>query len=73
MANSHDLERYGTALLLEAYREAFRAGEDVTLVIHDYGSSSGDPALGRLVAAGPPRPRVELRTEFLRAIGARMP
>jgi GT2 family glycosyltransferase/glycosyltransferase involved in cell wall biosynthesis len=65
VTNSHDLERYGTALLLDVYREAFRAQEDVALVIHDYGSSSGDPALERLVAAGPPRPRVELHTEFL--------
>lgn len=65
VTNSHDLERYGTALLLEVYREAFRADEEVTLVVHDYGASSGSPGLERLVAAGPSRPRVELRREFL--------
>jgi GT2 family glycosyltransferase len=65
VTNSHDLERYGTALLIEAFREAFAAGEDVALVIHDYGSASGDRTLRDLVAALPPRPRVDLRTEFL--------
>ena len=65
VTNSHDLERYGTTLLLEVFRETFSPEEDVTLVIHDYGATSGDQTLKRLVAEGPERPRVELRTEFL--------
>ena len=65
VTNSHDLERYGTALLVEVFREAFRPDEDVTLVVHDYGASSGDPTLRRLVETLRGRPRVELRTEFL--------
>jgi GT2 family glycosyltransferase/glycosyltransferase involved in cell wall biosynthesis len=65
VTNSHDLERYGTALLLEVFRNTFSPEEDVTLVIHDYGAASGDKTLKQLVAAGPERPRIELRTELL--------
>jgi GT2 family glycosyltransferase len=52
-------------LLLEVFRETFSAEDDVTLVIHDYGAGSGDDTLRALAEAGPDRPRVELRTEFL--------
>jgi GT2 family glycosyltransferase len=65
VTNSHDVERYGTALLLEVFRETFPAEENVALLIHDYGAASGDVTLRRLVEAGPDRPRVELRSEFL--------
>ncbi len=65
VTNSHDLARYGTALLLEVFRQTFPAEENVSLVIHDYGAASGDTTLRQLVAGGPDRPQVELRREFL--------
>ncbi|MEO8481497.1 MAG: glycosyltransferase [Acidobacteriota bacterium] len=45
VTNSHDLERYGTRLLLDAYWSAFSKHDDVTLVVKDYGTSSGDTTL----------------------------
>src|SRR5206468_11478705 len=64
VTNSHDLERYGTTLLLEAYAQAFRADEDVTLVIKDYGASSGDATIRDLLARQAPGARIEYVTEF---------
>src|SRR5262249_34999599 len=37
VTNSHDLERYGTRLLLDAYWNAFEPQDDVVLVVKDYG------------------------------------
>ena len=38
--NSCDPYRYGTDLLLDAYRKAFTSGDDVCLVIKDYGPTT---------------------------------
>jgi GT2 family glycosyltransferase/glycosyltransferase involved in cell wall biosynthesis len=64
VTNSRDLPRYGTVLLLEAYWEAFRATDDVTLVVKDYGGTSGDPTLRNLVRQAAGRARVELVDRF---------
>jgi GT2 family glycosyltransferase/glycosyltransferase involved in cell wall biosynthesis len=65
VTNSHDLARYGTLVLLEAYREAFGPRDDVVLVIRDYGGVAEDATLrDRVRAAGPERARVEYRPEF---------
>ena len=40
VVNSHDPYRYGTDLLLDAYRKAFDRDDDVCLVIKDYGSTT---------------------------------
>jgi glycosyltransferase involved in cell wall biosynthesis len=40
VVNSHDPYRYGTDILLDAYREAFRENDDVCLVIKDYGANA---------------------------------
>jgi GT2 family glycosyltransferase/glycosyltransferase involved in cell wall biosynthesis len=45
VTNSHDLSRYGTQLLLDAYWEAFGTTDDVILVVKDYGAGSGDTTL----------------------------
>ena len=45
VTNSHDLERYGTIAALEAYDRAFSNGDDVALVIKDYGAASGETTL----------------------------
>ncbi|HXH07157.1 MAG TPA: glycosyltransferase [Vicinamibacterales bacterium] len=64
VTNSHDLPRYGTLKLIEAYREAFRASEDVLLVIKDYGASSGDDTLRRALQ-GRAGPRIQYVEEFM--------
>src|SRR5262249_36523434 len=38
--NSSDWRRYGTDLLLEAFARAFRPGDDVCLVLREYGDSA---------------------------------
>lgn len=40
VVNSHDPYRYGTDILLKAYRKAFREKDDVCLVIKDYGANA---------------------------------
>ena len=40
VVNSADLYRYGFDLLMAAYRKAFRADDDVCLVVKDYGVTS---------------------------------
>ena len=52
VTNSHDLERYNTAAIIEAFQQTFTRHDDVTLVIKDYGASSGDETLRRMLAAG---------------------
>ena len=64
VTNSHDLERYGTTRLIDAYREAFTASDPVVLVVKDYGAISGDATLRNLLARGSGRARVELVTQF---------
>jgi GT2 family glycosyltransferase/glycosyltransferase involved in cell wall biosynthesis len=64
VTNSHDLERYGTRLLLDAYWSTFSRRDDVVLVVKDYGAVSGDTTIRDLIAAHPVRARVEYVTEF---------
>ena len=45
VTNSHDLGRYGTSLILDAYDRAFGPRDDVALVVKDYGASSRDTTL----------------------------
>jgi GT2 family glycosyltransferase/glycosyltransferase involved in cell wall biosynthesis len=52
VTNSHDLGRYGTLPLLEAYRQAFGAGDAVTLVVKDYGATSGDTTIREWLKRG---------------------
>ncbi len=54
VTNSHDLERYNTLAVIEAYRRVFTAADDVTLVVKDYGASSGSPVLRRVLDRAPP-------------------
>jgi glycosyltransferase involved in cell wall biosynthesis len=64
VTNSHDLERYGTKLALEAYWRAFSSRDDVVLVMKDYGASSGDTSLRRMLGERSDRAKVEYLTEF---------
>src|SRR5262249_33638757 len=62
--NSHDLARYGTRLLLDAYWEAFEPGDDVVLVVKDYGVAAGDSTLRELLRRADGRAKVEYVDAF---------
>jgi GT2 family glycosyltransferase/glycosyltransferase involved in cell wall biosynthesis len=64
VTNSHDPERYGTRLLLEAYWQAFGPGDPVALVVKDYGTGAADTSIRDLIRAGAGRARVEYLTDF---------
>jgi glycosyltransferase involved in cell wall biosynthesis len=64
VTNSHDLNRYGTRLLLEAYWDAFQPDDDVMLVVKDYGSAAGDTTLRDLIRQARGRAHVEYLGDF---------
>jgi GT2 family glycosyltransferase len=51
-------------VLLDAYWSTFTRTDDVTLVVKDYGASSGDTTLRDLIRAGADSARVEYIAEF---------
>lgn len=65
VTNSHDLERYGTDILIPALARAFPHDAPVEIHIKDYGSGSGSRRLRDLVAAHPGLPRVTWHETFL--------
>jgi len=64
VTNSHDLNRYGTAAVIDAFGQAFRPGDDVTLTLKDYGASSGDSTIRDALGRRPPGARIEYLSEF---------
>lgn len=64
VTNSHDLERYGTLLLLDAYWQTFSARDDVTLVVKDYGMGAPDSRLRDRVQDAAGKARVEYLPQF---------
>ena len=64
VTNSHDLARYGTIAALEAYDRAFTAGEDVALVVKDYGATSRDTTLRDRLVGGPAARRSSTSPSF---------
>lgn len=65
VTNSHDLNRYGTDILIPALAKAFSPSDSVEIHIKDYGSSSGSRELRDLVAAQPSFPKVVWHESFL--------
>ena len=65
VTNSHDLNRYGTDVLIPALAKAFSPSDPVEIHIKDYGSSSGSRELRDLVAAQPSFPKVVWHESFL--------
>jgi len=66
VTNSHDLQRYGTDILVPAISKAFRPQDPVEIHIKDYGASSRSRELRNLIAAQPSLPRVVWHETFLR-------
>ncbi len=64
VTNSHDLERYNTAAIVETFRRVFRPDDGVTLVIKDYGASSGDETLRRMLSEGREGAPIEYVADF---------
>lgn len=64
ITNSHDLERYNTLAIIEAYQRVFSPDDDVALVIKDYGASSGDMTIRNKLAAQSRGPGIEYVGEF---------
>jgi len=65
ITNSHDLERYGSDLLVEALGCAFTDKDAVVLHIKDYGSGIGNRRLEEWIAAEPQFPEIVWHREFL--------
>jgi GT2 family glycosyltransferase len=65
ITNSHDLERYGTDLLVKACAQAYGPDDPVILHIKDYGIGSGSDRLQKWIAAQPRFPRVVWHRDFL--------
>lgn len=65
VTNSHDLNRYGTDILIPALAKAFSPSDPVEIHIKDYGSSSGSRELRDLVAAQLSFPKVVWHEAFL--------
>jgi glycosyltransferase involved in cell wall biosynthesis len=65
VTNSHDLNRYGTDILIPALAKAYSPRDPVEIHIKDYGSSSGSTELRTLVMSQPSFPKVVWHETFL--------
>jgi GT2 family glycosyltransferase len=64
VTNSHDLERYGTLLLLDAYWQTFTPRDDIVLVVKDYGMGAADSRLRDRLHEAAGQARIEYLTQF---------
>jgi GT2 family glycosyltransferase/glycosyltransferase involved in cell wall biosynthesis len=64
VTNSHDLGRYNTDAIIDAFERTFTAADDVVLVIKDYGASSGDRTLRERLARRNGTARIEYLAQF---------
>lgn len=65
ITNSHDPYRYGTDLLLDAYGKAFKASDDVVLVLKDYGKGADSSLVAGWLDRLKKGPRVIHLAEFV--------
>lgn len=65
VTNSHDLNRYGTDILVPALSKAYSPRDPVEIHIKDYGASSGSTELRTLVLSQPSFPKVVWHETFL--------
>ena len=64
VTNSHDLPRYNTAAILDAYQREFTAADPVSLVVKDYGASAPDRSLRERLQKGSAGPAIEYIAAF---------
>lgn len=65
VTNSHDLNRYGTDILIPSLAKAFSAHDPVEIHIKDYGFTSGSRVLRELIASQPSFPKLVWHETFL--------
>lgn len=65
VTNSHDLNRYGSDILIPALGQAYASSDRVEIHIKDYGAASGSTTLRALIAAQPAFPRIVWHETFL--------
>jgi glycosyltransferase involved in cell wall biosynthesis len=64
VTNSHDLGRYNTEAVIDAYDAVFTDADDVALIVKDYGASSGDTTLRKKLGGRRGTARIEYVTAF---------
>jgi GT2 family glycosyltransferase/glycosyltransferase involved in cell wall biosynthesis len=64
VTNSHDLPRYNTTAIIDAYEREFTAADPVTLVVKDYGASAVDTSLRERLQRRTGGPALEYLSEF---------
>ena len=64
VTNSHDLERYNTRAVIDAYLKTFTKDDDVVLTIKDYGATSGDTTIRQTLAQARTGAPIEYLGEF---------
>jgi len=64
VTNSHDLNRYNTDAIISAFDAAFVDADPVSLVIKDYGATSGDTTIRQRLASRGGRARIEYVADF---------
>jgi len=64
VTNSHDLNRYNTDAIISAFDAAFGEAEPVSLVIKDYGASSGDATIRQRLASRRGGARIDYVADF---------
>jgi len=64
VTNSHDLPRYNTSAIVDAFEREFVGRDPVTLVIKDYGASAGDVSLRERLQKRSGGPAIEYLSEF---------
>ena len=65
ITNSHDLERYGTDLLIQALADAYTATSRVQIHIKDYGVGADRAILEKWISNHPNFPRIVWHNDFL--------
>jgi GT2 family glycosyltransferase/glycosyltransferase involved in cell wall biosynthesis len=64
ITNSHDPYRYGTDVLLRAYKKAFRSSDPVVLVLRDYGVNAERSQIAEWISKYRGGPRIIHELEF---------
>ena len=64
VTNSHDLPRYNTTAIVDAFEQEFTAADPVTLVIKDYGASAADLSLRERLQRRAGGPAIEYVADF---------
>lgn len=65
VTNSHDLNRYGTDLAIQALGQAFTSEDPIEVHLKDYGAGAETDTLDRWIAAFPRFPKIVWHRDFI--------